>query len=151
MVYLRSALVDDAEQLSNLALKSKAYWGYSRDFIQACKEDLRINEKYIQDNFVYVFEGRKGIVGFFAFQRGETDSLDFLYINPNFIGKGFGKKLWNYVIQTARELGIKSFTIDSDPNAKGFYEKMGAKKISETPSTVFEGRMLPFMRFTIED
>ena len=37
----------------------------------------------------------------------------------------------------------KSFTIDSDPNAKGYYLKMGAQLIGETPSTVFKGRLLP--------
>ncbi|SCB67628.1 GCN5-related N-acetyltransferase [Bacillus mycoides] len=44
---------------------------------------------------------------------------------------------------------MKSFTIDSDPNAKGFYVKMGAKLIGETPSTVFKNRLLPLLQYRV--
>ncbi len=64
-------------------------------------------------------------------------------------GKGYGKILWEYVIEKANELGLKSFTIDSDPNAKGYYLKMGAQLIGETPSTVFKGRVLPLLRYDV--
>jgi GNAT superfamily N-acetyltransferase len=151
MVYLREALLEEAGKISHIAIKSKAFWDYSDKFIEECREDLTIDEQYIKGNHVYVLEEQEGIVGFFSFERGEQDSLDFLYIDPKFIGMGFGKIIWNNVIQKARDLGIISFTIDSDPNAKGFYEKMGAKQIGETPSTVFEGRLLPLMKFTIKD
>lgn len=149
MVYLREALLVEAEKISNIAIKSKAFWDYSEEFIEECREDLTIDEQYIKDNHVYVLEGQKGIIGFFSFKLGEQDSLDFLYINPKFIGMGLGKIMWNNMIQKAGDLGIINFTIDSDPNAKGFYEKMGAKQIGETASTVFEGRCLPLMKFTI--
>ena len=49
----------------------------------------------------------------------------------------------------ANELGLKSFTIDSDPNAKGYYLKMGAQLIGETPSTVFKGRVLPLLKYDV--
>lgn len=151
MIYLREALVGEARELSNIAIRSKAYWDYSEAFIQACKQDLTIDETYIHENYVYVLKNEEKIAGFFTFERGSNDCLDFFYINPKFIGKGFGKVLWKYVIEKARELGIKSFTIDSDPYAKGFYEKMGAKQIGEAPSTVINDRMLPLMKFTIGD
>ena len=49
----------------------------------------------------------------------------------------------------ANELGLKSFMIDSDPNVKGYYLKMGAKLIGETPSTVFKGRLLPLLKYDV--
>ena len=39
--------------------------------------------------------------------------------------------------------------IDSDPNVKGYYLKMGAKLIGETPSTVFKGRLLPLLKYDV--
>ncbi|MGQ7056072.1 hypothetical protein ACUN3C_22715, partial [Bacillus cereus group sp. BceL245] len=51
--------------------------------------------------------------------------------------------------EKANELGLKSFTIDSDPNAKGYYLKMGAQLIGETPSTVFKGRVLPLLKYDV--
>ncbi|AJG61307.1 GNAT family N-acetyltransferase [Bacillus cereus] len=145
---IRNALLSEANELSELALHSKATWNYSQAFILACKEDLTITDEYIKNNFVYVLENDNTMIGFFSFLRNEN-ALDFLYIHPRYKGKGYGKILWEYVIQQANELGIKSFTIDSDPNAKGFYLKMGAKLIGETPSTVFEDRLLPLLKYDV--
>ncbi|MGG2066070.1 GNAT family N-acetyltransferase [Bacillus sp. S14(2024)] len=146
---VREALLKEANELSNLALSSKATWNYSEEFVLACKEDLTITEQYIKNNYVYILEEKQETVGFFSFQRKEIDSLDFLYLHPNYKGKGYGRILWESVVQKALELEIKSFTIDSDPNAKGYYVKMGAKQIGEIPSTVFKNRMLPLLRYDL--
>lgn len=145
---IRKALLSEANKLSELALHSKATWNYSEEFILACKEDLTITEEYINNNFVYVLENDNTKIGFFSFLRNDK-ALDFLYTHPRYKGKGYGKIMWKFVIEQANELGIKSFTIDSDPNAKGFYLKMGAKLIGETPSTVFKGRLLPLLKYDV--
>ncbi|MGG0276341.1 GNAT family N-acetyltransferase [Bacillus rhizoplanae] len=144
---VREAFLKEAKELSNLALSSKATWNYSEEFILACKEDLTITEQYIKNNYVYILEEKQEIIGFFSFQRKEADSLDFLYLDPKYKGKGYGRILWESVIQKAVQLNIKSFTIDSDPNAKGYYIKMGAKLIGETPSIVFKNRLLPLLQY----
>ncbi|MCU4927217.1 GNAT family N-acetyltransferase [Bacillus cereus] len=145
---IREALLSEANELSEFALQSKATWDYSEEFILACKEDLTITEEYIKNNFVYVLENDNAKIGFFSFLRNDK-ALDFLYIHPDYKGKGYGKILWEYVIEKVNELGLKSFTIDSDPNAKGYYLKMGAQLIGETPSTVFKGRVLPLLKYDV--
>ncbi|MED0991222.1 GNAT family N-acetyltransferase [Bacillus nitratireducens] len=145
---IRKALLSEANELSELALHSKATWNYSEEFILACKEDLTITEEYIKNNFVYVLENDNTKIGFFSFLRNDN-ALDFLYMHPSYKGKGYGKILWEFVIEQAEGLGIKSFTIDSDPNAKGFYLKMGAKLIGETPSTVCKDRLLPLLKYDV--
>ncbi|EEL88421.1 TPA: GNAT family N-acetyltransferase [Bacillus nitratireducens] len=145
---IRKALLSEANELSKLALHSKATWNYSEEFILACKEDLTITEEYIKNNFVYVLENDNTKIGFFSFLRSDN-ALDFLYMHPSYKGKGYGKILWEFVIEQAEGLGIKSFTIDSDPNAKGFYLKMGAKLIGETPSTVCKDRLLPLLKYDV--
>ncbi|EJS55399.1 GNAT family N-acetyltransferase [Bacillus nitratireducens] len=145
---IRKALLSEANELSELALYSKATWNYSEEFILACKEDLTITEEYIKNNFVYVLENDNTKIGFFSFLRNDN-ALDFLYMHPRYRGKGYGKILWEFVIEQAEGLGIKSFTIDSDPNAKGFYLKMGAKLIGETPSTVCKDRLLPLLKYDV--
>ncbi|MGE7872568.1 GNAT family N-acetyltransferase [Bacillus paramycoides] len=145
---IREALLSEANELSKLALHSKATWDYSEEFILACKEDLTISEDYIKKKFVYVLENDNTKIGFFSFLCNEN-TLDFLYIHPCYKGKGYGKILWNFVIEKANELRLNSFTIDSDPNAKGFYLKMGAKLIGETPSTVYKNRLLPLLQYDV--
>ncbi|PEM41917.1 GNAT family N-acetyltransferase [Bacillus pseudomycoides] len=146
---VRKALLNEANELSHIALASKATWDYSEEFILACKEDLTITEEYIKNHYVYILENKGVKIGFFSFQRKEEDVLDFLYLHPNYKGKGYGNILWQSVVEKAVELGIKSFTIDSDPNAKGYYMKMGAKLIGETPSTVFKDRALPLLQYDV--
>ncbi|BAR85013.1 acetyltransferase [Bacillus thuringiensis serovar tolworthi] len=90
---IREALLSEANELSELALHSKATWNYSEEFILACKEDLTITEEYIKNNFVYVLVNDNAKIGFFSFLRNDK-ALDFLYIHPHYKGKGYGKILW---------------------------------------------------------
>ena len=87
---IREALLSEANELSELALQSKATWDYSEEFILACKEDLTITEEYINNNFVYVFENDNTKIGFFSFYV-MIKALDFLYIHPRYKGKATGK------------------------------------------------------------
>ncbi|MBD1373571.1 GNAT family N-acetyltransferase [Hazenella sp. IB182357] len=146
---LRRAYTDEAVLLSDLALESKAYWNYDENFIEACKESLTITSSYIKKYQVYVCLVDEEIIGFFAFIHEEENRLDFLYIRPNDIGKGYGKRIWKAIVQTAKTLHMESFTIPSDPNAQGYYEKMGATQIGTIPSEVFEKRSLPLLKFEV--
>ncbi|WP_408009772.1 GNAT family N-acetyltransferase [Pseudalkalibacillus sp. A8] len=150
MAAIRRAKPEESQLLSDLALLSKAQWDYSEEFILACRDALTIDEKYILKNHVFVMEEDRTTLGFFAFviKNGQA-ALDFMYLNPEIIGRGYGKILWSHVVTRAKELGISRFTIDSDPNAKGFYEKMGAVVIGETPSTVFADRSLPLLKYVV--
>lgn len=145
---IRSAKVQDCHLLSNLAYKSKAYWGYTEDFLQQCKDDITVTKEYIEENSVYVLERDNKIIAFYSFTIYEM-KLDALFIDPDYIGKGFGRILWDHLLNKAIDLGISEFTLDSEPNAEGFYLKMGAKNIGSTPSTVFPNRHLPLMKVNV--
>ncbi|VEP12806.1 conserved hypothetical protein [Hyella patelloides LEGE 07179] len=58
---IRKAQPSESEILSSLALCSKAYWGYSSKFIDACREELTYSQEDIQNNYFFVAEidGRK--------------------------------------------------------------------------------------------
>jgi hypothetical protein len=45
--------------------------------------------------------------------------------------------------------GFEYLEIAAEPNAEGFYRKMGAQSIGETPSASIPGRMLPLLRVRI--
>ncbi|MBS4191962.1 GNAT family N-acetyltransferase [Bacillus sp. FJAT-49705] len=146
---IRKAVNHDSEVLSEIAYKSKAYWGYSKEFIEKCKDDLTVTVPYMKENHVYVLEKDNTILAFYSLSTN-PNRLDALFIDPYHIGKGIGKLLWEDIINKAKHLIMKEFIIDSDPNAEGYYLKMGAKRIGETPSTVFPNRSLPLMSVTVE-
>lgn len=145
---IRKAKPKDSDTLSNLAYKSKSYWGYSIDFLKRCKDDMTVTVEYIEQYPVYVLEKDSKIIAFYSFDLKNT-KLEALFIDPDYIGKGIGKLLWLDLLGKAKELNIKEFTLDSEPNAEGFYLKMGANKIRYTASTVFPDRNLPLMKVKV--
>ncbi|HXC76915.1 MAG TPA: GNAT family N-acetyltransferase, partial [Candidatus Acidoferrum sp.] len=53
-----------------------------------------------------------------------------------------GRLMWEEAVQQARDRGATRLTLESDPNAAGFYERMGARRTGSVtaPDT---GRELP--------
>ena len=77
--------------------------------------------------------------------------LQNLFVVPEAMGRGFGKGLWRHMLHEARERGYRCILIDSDRYAEPFYLAMGAKRVGLTPSSVFEGRYLPLLRYDLVD
>ena len=42
-----------------------------------------------------------------------------LFIEPKHMGKGYGKQLWDYVVNLARELGFRALVLTADPERCG--------------------------------
>ena len=92
---IRQALPSEVEYLSELAFRSKAYWGYSDQFMKACLEELTVDECYIENNPTFVIEAAGNAVGFYSLERisAAEVELSLLFVEPDFIGKGYGRKL----------------------------------------------------------
>lgn len=149
---IRRARREDANELSQLSFRSKAFWGYSDEFMEACRDDLTVSPKYIESSPVYVAEINGKIVGFYGLVCSQNKAeLRDLFVEPKMIGKGVGKQLWKHMIKTARELQVQKVFIHSDPHAEEFYKAMGAKRIGEVISSVFPNRKLPLLEFEIQD
>ena len=148
------AAVKTADELTDIAMSAKAFWGYSEEFMQGCKEELRVTSDKIQDKdfryFVAVQEQQ--ILGFYCLQRRSNDELELeaLFVKPEYIGKGVGKALFEHALAQAITQKVNSIEIQSDPNAEDFYLAMGAKRIGELPSGSIPGRVLPLMRVNLE-
>jgi len=66
---------------------------------------------------------------------------------------GVGRALLEHALQTACALGYRFMDFESDPNAEGFYRKMGAVRIGERPTPISgqSERVLPKMRFELKE
>lgn len=136
----------DCDELTKLAFRSKAHWGYDKKLLDAWRDELSVSESMISEFISYKAEKDGKIIGFWCREPKEELSEGRLFVDPDSIGTGVGKLLWTAVMNEARSLGLRFLTWEADPNAEAFYKKMGAIKIEEKESPVVPGRMLPIMR-----
>jgi GNAT superfamily N-acetyltransferase len=144
---IRPARVDEARLLSELALRSKAHWGYSPEFLEACRAELSYGEGQLLSACMrfFVLESARRIVGFYALERqSRTDyELDALFVEPAFIGRGFGRLLIEHAKTVASAMGGTKLIIQGDPNAERFYLAMGGVLTGIQESGSIPGRFLP--------
>jgi N-acetylglutamate synthase-like GNAT family acetyltransferase len=142
---IRQASAEDASELSRIAHEAKQHWGYPENWMQRWDADLTITPEFIGSNYVYVAEDDKRVAGFYALAvKDQKAELEHMWVAPDLIGTGVGKQLFLAAMQKAAELKLSAVEISSDPNAEGFYRKMGAFRVGETVSEVEgEPRILP--------
>jgi len=149
---IRPAQPFESTALSDLALRSKATWGYSPQFIAACQSALRLSPQFIDAVPVFLLEVEGMMAGFYALENwNDQADLTFFFIEPSFIRQGWGRVLWEHAIQSAARMGYSSLRIESDPNAEAFYVKMGARRSGDVPSPVMTGRRLPLLQYDLKD
>jgi N-acetylglutamate synthase-like GNAT family acetyltransferase len=143
---IRSASPEDAQTLTTIALDAKRHWGYPENWIKHWESDLTISSDFIRDNHVYVAEDNGEIRGFYALcVAGDKAELEHLWVTPAMIGTGIGKELFLDAMERAAKLNVNAVEISSDPNAAGFYKRMGATQIGEIDSSI-EGQPRKFQR-----
>ncbi|WP_435788278.1 GNAT family N-acetyltransferase [Clostridium sp.] len=148
---IRSAKVDEYEILTKIAIESESYWNYDSEHIEKFKSFYRVTEEFISNNSTFVIEKDGNIVGFYGFiSENNEPSLEYLYIDPQYINKGYGKLLWKHMVENCKKNNIKEFSIVTSPQAKEFYTKMGALQVGEIESLVKRGRKIPLLTYTLE-
>ncbi|MEU9397168.1 GNAT family N-acetyltransferase [Streptomyces sp. NPDC048324] len=142
-ISIRPAREEEAALLTDLALRSKAHWGYDPEFLASCREELTLRDTELTVRRTAVAEHDGRVVGFTTFE-GEPPRgvLGMMFVDPDVIGQGIGRLLFNQVVQTAKVLGFTEFTIDADPYAEPFYEAMGGVAVGRVPSGSIPGRTL---------
>ena len=134
---IRRALTTDAETLTQIAKEAKRYWGYPEHWLDFWQDDLTIRPEFLDNNPVYVAEGEGNVLGFYALiVKKEKAELDHLWVAPAHIGSGVGKALFIHAMQSAARGNVSEIEILSDPNAEGFYRKVGAHRIGESVSEI---------------
>ena len=156
MTLIRQAKIHESHILSDISVKSKEYWNYPKQYFEIWKNELTITSEYIKDNDVFVSEKAGKIIGYYSIVELKNNIkisdipidkglwLDHMFIVPEYIGLGFGKKMFNHLIERCEERRIVKLSILTDPNSKEFYEKMGCKYIREYSSTI-EDRTTPLV------
>jgi GNAT superfamily N-acetyltransferase len=142
---IRRARRTDARALTAIAHAAKRDWGYGDDLMGLWKRDLTLRPEQVDADPVFCAVRGAELVGFYALSRDGGDvELEHLWVHPRRMGAGVGARLFGHALRRARALGGRRLRIASDPNAEGFYRRMGAHRVGRVASRP-AGRTLPVL------
>lgn len=145
---VRPATDDDADALTAIARRAKASWGYPRAWLAEWEPQLTVTPASIARDATFVATGGDVTLGFGALSPdGEVEHL---WVDPDRQTRGVGRALFARLVEEARRRGLRRVEIDSDPNAIGFYERLGCRLVGSTRADVAgRPRSLPRMAYDV--
>lgn len=140
----------DGKELTELTLRSKSHWNYSKEQIDKWKNDLTVTSNYIDEKEVFKLLADNILIGYYSYfeLNEENVKLENLFIEPKFIGQGYGKLLMSDFLQRVKKAEYNKVTLDADPNAERFYRSIGFKVVEQLKSSM-KDRFLPIMEMEI--
>lgn len=139
------ALVEDIPQLNPICLAAKRHWGYPEAWIQHWLPDLTLIPEQFESWRIHKIIWSQEIVGLCSIEEhAEFYEVHDLWLLPAYMGRGWGALLLQEAFTQTCKRG-KPIQLDADPNAMGFYEKMGFTTVGQIESYP-PGRFLPVMR-----
>jgi GNAT superfamily N-acetyltransferase len=143
VITVRAAAPADDDRLRIVAETSKGHWGYEPERLRAWAAKLDLSRE------IWVAEVDGEIVAWAALlpPADGVCELDDLWVEPGSIGRGIGTILFDHAVRRSRSLGGRALRWEADPNAVGFYERMGAATVGT--ATGSWGRELPVMEIAL--
>lgn len=153
---IRPAKREEADILTKISFSSKRYWQYPEEYYRIWESELTITAAYIDHNDVWVYETTHGILAYYSLVVLEKEItvggiviggghwLEHMFTLPSHIGFGVGTELFAHLCRNCSRIKVEELNILADPNARGFYEKMGCRYVKEFPSTI-TGRTTPYL------
>ena len=132
---LRDATVSDLPDLGHVALRAKRHWQYPEQWIEAWSDSLKLRPEEFAVSRVFVAESRGRLLGFCAIAPAPPSwSLEHMWVLPEFMGRGVGTALFRAACEHVKTRGGVTLSIESDPNAEGFYIRLGARRVGRVPA-----------------
>jgi len=143
---------EEAATLTEIAFAAKRHWGYPERWIESWSRVLTLHPRFIAEHETYTACINGDPIGFYCLSRqSDRMCLEHLWVLPQAMRRGVGRALFVHAVERARALGFETLEIESDPNAAGFYQQMGARHVGATV-TELEGRSreLPVLIYEID-
>lgn len=138
-------------ELSEIAFRAKAYWGYPTAWLEEWRPQLTLSPGDLDRQSILVARLASRPRGFCSLlPDGPELALEHLWVDPPAMGKGIGRRLLRCAQREASRLGWEALRIDADPNAEAFYLHFGAVRVGMVPAPVAGlPRHLPRLRLPV--
>jgi GNAT superfamily N-acetyltransferase len=142
-VVIRRARADEGERLREIAVAAKGHWGYDPDVVRRWGATIDFSPDALRETYVAESDGR--VVAWHRLDpREDVAWLADMWVEPEWIGQGVGSLLFRHALERASELGAKTMEWEAEPNAVGFYERVGGRYLRDSEPSEW-GRVLPVM------
>ena len=150
-INIRRVLPGEADILSQIAFSAKAHWGYPQLWMETWRSQLTFSPRYFEDGESWVAEINNTPIAFYTvLEKNDGAWIENLWVLPDYMGMGTGKKLFLHAVSRSRQRGYLVLQLEADPNAVGFYEKMGMVKVGESSHPIEDQqRILPVMEMML--
>lgn len=151
-INIRHVLPEDAGVLSEIAFTAKAHWGYPDHWMEMWRSEFTFPAEYFVEHEGWIAELDAKPIAFYTLDEKDGSAwIENLWVSPEYMGKGIGKQLFLDALSRSRLRGHLILRLEADPNAAGFYEKMGMYKVGELNRPIDEdpSRVLPVMEIKL--
>jgi len=133
VITVRLALPDEHAALEALQWRASLVHDTYRDALLAHPDAIDLPLEQITEGRVRVAESQGEVVGFAALTTASNGAcdLDALFTEPDHWGLGVARALMGACEAMARAEKAKAITVVANPDAVGFYERVGFRKTGE--------------------
>ena len=148
MIYEEASFID-SEELTDVAVRSKRHWGYSKEAMELWNENLTVTENYLKEHTVIKAVLEDEIVGFFSLEEIKpTTRIAHFWIDTPYLRKGYGSYLFKYMMNFLKSKNVEKATLVIDPNSQRFFEKKGGTVINKIEHKV-KNKFLLIVEFPV--
>src|SRR5262245_49296699 len=103
-VFISRADPHEGERLREIAIASKGHWGYEPERVREWAAGCDFSPQTLRTTDIYVADAGGQLVGWAGVvPKGDIWSLDDLWVEPEWIGKGIGARLFRHAGDRSEE------------------------------------------------
>lgn len=125
----RAPRPDEGERLREITAAAKGFWAYPRAHVEEWAAAIDLSPTRLRGSETVVAEVGGRVIGWaqvLPADRG-VSVLEHLWVEPDSMRAGVGSQLFRHAAERARALGAAAMEWEAEPNALGFYAKMGGR------------------------
>lgn len=142
--YLQGA---ELKAASELCVRAKAHWGYDAEFMAICTPELQLLiGDLVTSEVVGAYEDKQLVAVLQLVSSGPDALLDKLFVEPDEIGLGIGRMMFEWSVRKSNDWRAKRIIIESDPHAEPAYIAFGCRRIGMV-RTELTTRDIPLLEY----
>jgi GNAT superfamily N-acetyltransferase len=133
---IRPAHPGEGERLREITAAAKGFWGYDPQRVRGWAASLDLSPDRLARACAFVAEADGGAIGWAEIlpPEGGVCVLEHLWVEPARMRRGAGTALFRHAAEGAAGLGAAAMEWEAEPNALGFYARMGGRPVRTTVS-----------------